>query len=215
MPWSCVRVGNSVVLNISWIAITWPNVTLCRRKIKRGVRLSAGVYNISESSARLHWHYLILGQVRSFIKPRWCGKDNAGTTKYPSTPFSIGWFQQSICWEISSLTLSNQLIFTRVCLHFSFLVQLDLQWLFHRSSRVCCGAMWSGYCVDYAVQPQLLTSPLICSPLSTSCAGWSPRNNRQMPVIGTLWEESILVVTCWMSSVQQLILKVSLHLARR
>ena len=139
----------------------------------------------------------------------------AGTTKYPSTPFSIGWFQQSICWAISTLTLSNQLVLTHVYLHFSFLVQLDLQWLFHRSSRVCCGAMWSGYCADDVVQPQLLTFPPICSPLSTSCAGWSPGNNRQMPVIGTLWEESILVVTCWMSSVQQLILKVSLYLARR
>ena len=36
----------------------------------------------------------------------------AGTTKYPSTPFSIGWFQKSICWEISTLTLSNQLVLT-------------------------------------------------------------------------------------------------------
>ena len=64
IPW---HIEFSVCQDLTATATTWQNVTLCRRKINRGVRFSEGVYNNSQSSARLYSNLLI---VRRQLLPR-------------------------------------------------------------------------------------------------------------------------------------------------
>ena len=56
------------MLNTLRRTTTWQNVTLCRRKINQGVRLSEGVYSNSQSSARVYNNLLI---VKWQLLPRW------------------------------------------------------------------------------------------------------------------------------------------------